>query len=137
MTDLSITTTAIIPQTGAQIETVVANAAIAIGQAVYKDYATGKVGLADHDNATAAIRKFYGIALSSAAASGQQIRVIKKGRLAFGAILTAGTEYCVSGTAGGICPRSDVTTGDDVLRIGTAISTSVLEIQPLNTGVTL
>jgi hypothetical protein len=43
----------------------------------------------------------------------------------------------LSGTAGGICPRADVTSGDDPIRIGYAKTTSVLVIDIANMGVTL
>jgi hypothetical protein len=52
-------------------------------------------------------------------------------------VLTPGTVYCLSGTPGGICPLADVTTGDDVIILGVALSTTVLDVQINDTGVTL
>ena len=53
------------------------------------------------------------------------------------AILAAGTDYYLSGTPGGICPRADVTTGDDPIRIGMALTTAHLQLDFADPDVTL
>jgi hypothetical protein len=82
------------------------------------------VKLSDNDHATAAIRSALGIALNGAGTD-QPVSVALNGAVvALGSVLTAGTDYYLSGTAGGICPLADVTTGDDPIRIGMALTTS-------------
>ena len=89
------------------------------------------------DDASAAVRETVGVSVNAAAVAGQPVSYIKDGDLAFGAILTKGETYCVSGTPGGICPRADVTTGDDLIIIGVASSTSNLQVGLRDTGATL
>ena len=114
-----------------------AGAAITAGQIVYDEAASGKAKLADNDNATAEVRAAAGMALH-AAATDQPLTMAKNGAIVdVGAVLTAGTDYFLSGTPGSICPRADVTTGDDPVRIGWAKTTSQLVLDFADMGVTL
>lgn len=114
-----------------------AGAAITAGQIVYDETATGKAKLADNDDATAEVRAAAGMALHAASAD-QPLTLAKNGAIVdVGAVLTAGTDYYLSGTPGGICPRADVTTGDDPVRIGWAKTTSQLVLDFADMGVTL
>ena len=63
--------------------------------------------------------------------------VLKSGDLTIGATLTAGTAYYLSDTAGGICPLADVGSGEYVVLIGIAKSTSVLAVDIQYPGVSL
>lgn len=136
MVDLVITPADVVKSSDAVVEHGTAGATITAGQVVYLDSADGKFKLADNDSATAAAKVPRGIALNGAA-DGQPLAIIRAGDLTLGAILTAGTAYYLSGTAGGIAPVADVTTGDDVVQIGLAESTSVLNVGIKVTGVTL
>lgn len=136
MTDIVVTATSVIAANSALVEHGKAGASITAGQVVYKDSADGLLKLADHDSATAAVRAAYGIALNGGA-SGQPIAVARRGLITFNAVLTKGTTYCLSGTAGGICPQADVTTGDDLIILGPALSTTVLDLNINDTGITL
>jgi hypothetical protein len=137
MTDISITAANVVAQGSAVVDrSHKAGATITAGQVVYKEASSGKLKLSDNDSATAEVRTAFGVALNGAS-DGQPLAVARGGEVAIGGTLTAGTEYYLSGTAGGICPRADVTSGDDPIRIGYAKTTSVLVIDIANMGVTL
>jgi hypothetical protein len=136
MADLTITA-ANVKLVSGSTQTLISGATITAGQVAYKAAATSKAQLADNDNATAEVRAIHGLALHAALAD-QPLTVALNGAVvAFGAILTAGTEYYLSGTPGGICPRADVTTGDDPVRVGMALTTANLQLDFLDPGVTL
>jgi hypothetical protein len=136
MADLSITAASVVAGSGARVAHGTAGATITAGQAVYRDASTGKYLLADNDSATAGATEPVGIALNGAA-SGQPLAVLTKGPVTIGATLTAGTDYWLSSTAGGICPRADLGAGDTAVLIGTASSATVLDVAIQNTGVEL
>jgi len=139
MADISITATNVKANATALIDQgQVAGAAIAAGEIVYKEAASGKCKLADNDAVAAEIRSAYGMALNGAA-DGQPLNVAKNGsEINLGsAVLTVGTDYYLSGTPGKICPRADVTSGDDPVRIGWAKTTAILVLDIADMGVTL
>lgn len=136
MSDLSITASAVKLISGPS-ETLKAGAALTAGQVAYREGATGAAKLADNDSATSEVRGIYGMALHGAAID-QPIILAKNGAVVdLGAILTAGVDYYLSGTAGAICPRADVTSGDDVIRIGIALTTARLQLDFADPNVTL
>ena len=68
----------------------------------------------------------------------QPLAIIRSGELNLGAILTAGTQYFLGAAAvGTIVPFGDLTTGDRVIRIGWAKTTSILVVDIEDTGVVL
>lgn len=136
MADLTITAANLIPASNANIQHGMSGAAIGAGKSVYLDDATKTIKLADNDAVAAAEHDAVGISLNATAAAGQPVSWIKSGDLAFGAILTKGETYCVSGTAGGICPRADVTTGDELVILGVASTTSNLQVGIRDTNIT-
>lgn len=136
MADLTITAANVISGSGAKTTNGTAGATITAGQVVYRDGADSKYKLADNDSATAAARNPVGIALNGAA-NGQPLRVHEEGPITIGATMVAGESYYLSGTPGGIAVRADVTTGDDPVLIGVATSTTVLEVNIADPGVTL
>ncbi len=113
-----------------------AGATIVAGNVVYKEASSGKYKLADNDHATAEVRGSAGIALNGAA-DNQPLNVCEAGDINLGATLVAGTTYCVSSTAGAICPQADVASGDEVIVLGVAKSTSLLTLSIQDPGVTL
>jgi hypothetical protein len=137
MADISITGTAVKLVSG-PTEQIIAGAAVAGGQIVYEEAASSKAKLSDNDSATAEVRAIKGMALHAAAAD-QPLKLAKNGAIVDvgAAVLTAGVDYYVSGTAGAICPRADVTTGDDPLRVGIATTTAYLQLDFADPGVTL
>lgn len=136
MSDISVTAANVLQGADARVEAGVFGATITAGQVCYLDSSDGKYKLADHDSATAAVRRPRAIALCGGS-NGQPGVFQLSGDITIGATLTAGTTYCLSGTAGGICPQADVTTGDDVVILGVAKSTSVLHLDIQISGVTL
>lgn len=126
MADISITATSVSRVDG-NTETANAGATITAGQAVYKD-SSSTWQLADTDSATAAAHSVYGIALNGGA-SGQPVTVALAGAtINIGATVAVGTIYVLSGTAGGICPTTDLATGDYTFVIGIATTTGRLKL---------
>lgn len=125
--DLSVTATSVLPGTGAVLQTGTAGEALTAGQAIYQKAADSKWYKADCNSATAEVRVAKAFALVGAAA-GQPVVVQTGGQITVGATLTAGTVYYLSGTAGGIRPAADNTTGDYPQVLGMALSTTVLQI---------
>jgi hypothetical protein len=134
MADLSITAANVAADGNSSIEHGTAGAAITAGQVVFKD-TNQQYQLADADDV--ALDEAYGIALNDAA-SGQPLTVaLSGGNITIGATLTAGTAYYLSGNAGGIAPVADLATGDRVILLGMASSTTVLKFRPFDSGVIL
>lgn len=135
MADLSVTASAVLASGNHSVDrSGNAGAAIAAGQVVYKD-ANGAWQLSDA-NGTTAQKAVGGIALNGAA-SGQPLAVLQWGDLTMNAVLTAGSRYYLSATAGAICPEADLATGMAVILLGLAKSTTVLAVHPQAPGVTL
>lgn len=136
MADLSVTA-ANVKLVSGPTEDTTAGAAVTAGQIVYREASSGKAKLTDNDSATAEVRAIRGMALHAAGVD-QPLKIAKNGAIVdLGAILTAGTDYYASGTPGGICPRADVTTGDDPLRVGIATTTARLLLDIADPDVTL
>ena len=134
MSDISITAASVVSGSDDIEYGAHAAEAITAGKVVYKN-AAGKWALADSDGA-AALHAATGIALNGASLN-QPLAVQKSGPITIGATLTAGTAYYLSNTAGGICPLADVGTGEEVVLLGLASSTTVLDLDIQKTGVTL
>lgn len=135
MVDLVVTAANVAKSGQASIETGTAGATITAGQTVYKDAATNTFKLSDSN--AAGLQAVYGIALHGSL-NGQPLTVVKSDP-AFvpGATLVAGTAYYLSETPGGIQPAADLTTGETVVLLGIAKSTSVLNLNIFTPGVTL
>ena len=134
MTDVSITAANVVAGANASRQSGTAGVAITAGQAVYFDGTTNKYKLSE-SNATGA-KTVNGIALNSAALN-QPVAIQVHGPITIGGTLVAGTTYCQSTTPGGICPQADITTGGDVVVLGVAASTTVLNLDIQIPGVTL
>lgn len=137
MADLVITAANVTPATNAAAsnndDSGTANVTITAGQSLYLDSVSGQMKLAKAD--TLADAAFVGVSLHAALA-GQPIKFRKGGALNLGAILTAGQWYTVSrATAGNIAPVADLQAGDFGTLIGYAVSTSVLILIPIATGI--
>lgn len=135
MADLSITVADIaLGGVGVQISEVTAGEALTQGQAAYPDL-TDSRKYKKAINTSAAAAAGGGIVLTKAAADGDTVLVASTGPLIIGATLAVGVTYYISDTAGGIMPAADLTTGDFVTRLGTATSTSILQLDLDATGV--
>lgn len=102
------------------------------GQPVYRSTTDDKWYKADAD--VLATAKARGIAIVGGVANETGV-IQTDGKLQMGAILTVGTQYVVSVTAGSICPRADLASGDFITYLGTASTTSVLDMDVEATGI--
>ena len=134
MADLTITAAnlSIAVDTGTKI--VQFGESVSAGEPVYKKTADSKYWLAQADDDAEVLAD--GIAITAGAADSYGVIVVS-GTLNMGAILTSGQLYVVSATAGGIAPRGDLIATNRLTHLGTATSTSVLEVKIDQTGVTL
>jgi hypothetical protein len=136
MADLSITAASVLADPSANRTTGSAGEAIVAGKAVYLDPTTKKWQLADSNSATAVAKKAGGIALNGAALN-QPLAVCTGGLITIGATLVAGSAYYLSETPGGLQPAADLGSGENVCQLGLAMSTTVLNVDIQNPGVTL
>ena len=136
MVDLVVTPGNVVAGTNANKESGVCGEVIAAGKAVYKSSNTQKWMLADSNSVTVEARTAMGIALNGGSLD-QPLVVQKAGAITLGATLTAGSDYYLSDTPGGICPRADVGSGEMVCFLGLAASTSVFNIDIQFPNVTL
>jgi hypothetical protein len=132
MSDLTITAASVAAGTNAtKANQYLAGASITQGKSVYVDTTDNTVKLADAD---AVISGVVGVALN-AASSGQPVTFQQYGNITIGATVATGTAYYVSATAGGICPESDLASGDFPHFLGFATSTTVIALDPKACGV--
>src|SRR3954469_20892969 len=98
MTDIVLTAANVLP-TAASAVTVLglAGATITQGKVLYLDATSGKWKLADSNDASAAVHKASGIALTGGS-DGQPIVVQTAGDITIGGTLVPGSRYYVSGT---------------------------------------
>lgn len=135
MADLTITAANVVAGANAATEQGIAGAAITAGQVVYRDPSTGKYLLADSNSATAAARAPRGIALH-AASNNQPLMILTAGEITIGATLSpTAPAYYLSDTPGGICPLADIGSGEYISQIGLALSTTVLLVRIVSTGI--
>lgn len=132
--DLTITAASVAPSTGAQTVNGTAGATITQGQPVYLDSTTSTYKLSDNNLSGA--KSCSGIALN-AASSGQPLTIQTGGAINLGATLTVGKIYVVSATAGAIAPSADLATGNDVIILGVATSSSIMQMQIFAPGATV
>lgn len=127
MADVSITAANVIAGANALASVGTAGATITAGQSLARDSSDGSIKLCDVNSASAWQRTPIGVSLNGAA-SGQPINYQISGPITIGGTLTAGAAYYASGTAGGIRPQADNTTGDYPALLGIASSTTVLAL---------
>lgn len=113
---------------------VVYGATITAGQSAYKDGSDSKYKLAD-SNASAATAAAVGIFVTPGVDTGYGYVATAGSIILVGTTMTVGTVYCVGTTAGSIVPISDLTTGDYVTILGTASTTTQLDLAIKATGI--
>ena len=102
-------------------------ATVAFGQTLYVDTATNTYKLADCNN-TVVEGQLAAIAITPGVAGGYGI-VATTGTITFtGTTFVVGQTYCVGQTPGSIVPVTDLTTGDWVQRVGTAVAADTLKL---------
>jgi hypothetical protein len=114
------------------LEPVTAGEAVTQGQSVYLKASDQKWYKADA-NASSATAAASGLVITPAATDGQAI-IARSGLVKIGGTVAVGTPYCVGPVAGEIVPYSDLTTGDYVTFIGTAATTSTINLSFDATG---
>lgn len=134
MVDVTITAANVAKGAGAAVHYGTAGAAITAGQVVYKDAADGdKIKLADA-NLSADAARAIGIALHGAL-TGQPLAYQAAGEITPGGTLIVGSIYVLSGTAGGIAPAADNTTGFYTCVLGVAKTAAILKLGIVTAGV--
>lgn len=109
--DISITAANLQPSIYAITRAAPAGVAITAGQLVYKDTADGKLKLADANGASVLIRTPIGIALNSAGIAQVVTYAVSDPDLTLGGTVANGAVLVLSGTAGGLAPVADLTSG--------------------------
>jgi hypothetical protein len=125
---------AVRPTSGTGLRVVFYGATISAGQSLYLDSATNKYKLAD-SNASATTAAAKAIAMTPGVDGGYGVIAESGGIILVGTTMAVGETYYVGATAGTIIPDADLTTGDYVTRLGTASSTTQLELSIQATGV--
>ena len=133
MADITITVANVKKSATSLVETGIAGATVTAGQTLYLA-ASGKLLLADADNATAEVRVVKGIALHAALLD-QPLQYTTGGKMAIGATVAAGTPYFASPIAGGIAPLADLLTGAFGTFLGWGVSTTEILVDISAAGV--
>lgn len=131
MADLS-GITAVRPTANTQLRIVQYGATITPGQPIVKSGT--KYVLADA-NASTALAAAEGIAMTPGVDNGYGVMATAGGIVLVGTTMTVGETYLVSDTPGGIMPNADRSTTDYVTRLGTAASTTQLNLAIQATGI--
>lgn len=136
MTDITVTPGSVVSGANAIKQQGICGETILQGQSLYKAAATGLWMKADCNSATAEARAGTAIALSGGSVN-QPLTVQTEGDITIGGTVVPGTPYCVSNTAGGICPWSALTTGDYVSLLGLGKTTAAISLKPQSVNVAL
>lgn len=118
----------------AEAKAVTLGGTIAAGQPVYKDSADSKYKLGDN-NASAATADVKGIAITPGVADGAGYVATEGSIILVGTTMVVGTTYYLGATAGEIVPEADLATGNRVTRLGTASTTTQLDLSIKSTGI--
>ena len=124
--------TAVRPTENTNLRIVQYGATIAVGQPIVKSGT--KYVLADA-NASAALAAAEGIAVTPGVDNGYGVMAFGGPILLVGTTMAVGETYLASPTAGGIMPNADKATGDYVTRLGTAATTTQLNLAISATGI--
>lgn len=119
--------TAVRPTSNTKIRVVAYGTTISPGQPLYEDPADGEWKLADNDASTTTANA-KGIAMTPGVDGGFGIVATGGSIILVGTTMAVGETYFVGSTAGQIIPDADLATGDYVTRLGTAASTTQLNL---------
>jgi 3D (Asp-Asp-Asp) domain-containing protein len=131
MADLS-GITAVRPTANTTLRNVQYGGTVAVGQPVA--LSSGKYMVADA-NASAASAAAAGIAMTPGVTDGYGVVAFDGSIILVGTTMTVGETYLVSDTAGGIMPNADRSSGDYITRLGTASTTTQLDLAIQATGI--
>ena len=113
---------------------IIYGATASAGQAAYLDSTDSKYKLAD-SNATAATASAVGIFVTPGVDTGYGYVATGGSIILVGTTMVVGTVYCVGATPGDIVPISDLTTGDRTTILGTAATTTQLDLAIKASGI--
>lgn len=108
-------------------------ATISAGNPVYKDPADNEWKLAGATSATLAAAR--GIAMTPGVDGGYGVVAIGGNIILVGTTMAVGEPYAVGATAGQIVPETDLASTNYVTRLGTAATTTQLNLSIQNTGI--
>lgn len=131
MADLS-SITAVRPTITTQLRVVQYGGTVSVGQPVVQS--SSKYVAADA-NASSTLAAAEGIAMTPGVTDGYGIIATSGSIILVGTTMVVGETYLVSPTAGGIMPNIDRATGAYVTRLGTASSTTQLDLSIKATGI--
>lgn len=86
-------------------------------------------------NASSTLAAASGIAITPGVSDGYGVIAVGGSIILVGTTMTVGETYLVSDTAGGIMPNADRSTGDYVTRLGTASTSTQLDLAIAATGI--
>lgn len=125
MADLTVTAASVSGTT----QTILAGETITAGMAVYLKSSNNRWMKAQCDGtaeeAGSGVR--LGVALHGSLA-GQPLIVQESGTISIGATVTVGVLYCVSATAGGICPQADLVSTNKITVIGMGATAETIDL---------
>lgn len=129
---LTITAANVLPATGYQhVGSYVAGENLTPFVPVYVNSSDGKVYKCDANDNTKLV--MVGVTMNTATL-GQKV-VVGAGKIDVGAILTKGLYYVVSATAGLVMETADLVEDDYIVQVGFAMTTSIMNVIPVNWGV--
>jgi len=128
--------TAVRPTANTTVNSVVYGATIAAGIPVYRDAADSEHKIADA-NLSAAAASAVGIAITPGVDAGYGLIATGGSIILVGTTMVVGETYFVGPTAGEIIPSADAAaaTGSYMTRLGTAASTTQLDLDITATGI--
>ena len=126
--------TAVRPTSNTDVRNVLYGATISIGQPIYRDPADTKYKIADA-NASLTTAAAKGIAITPGVDAGYGLIATNGSIILVGATMVVGETYYVGPTAGQIIAGSELATGDNVTRLGTASSATQLDLSIKVTGI--
>lgn len=127
--------TAVRPTSSTKSSLVAYGATISAGQPVYLDTTDNEYKLADN-NASVITQAAKGIAMTPGVDGGYGYVATDGSIILVGTTMSVGETYFVGATAGEIVPDADLATGNYVSRLGTAASTTQLDLSIKATGIT-
>jgi hypothetical protein len=109
-------------------------ATISAGQPVYLDSSDSKYKLCDN-NASSATATIRGIAMTPGVDTGYGYVATGGSVILVGTTMAVGESYYAGATAGEIIPDADVASGNYISRVGTAATTTQMDLAILATGI--
>lgn len=137
MADVTITAANVVEAASAEVVAAVWGETITAGQSVYRKSSDQRFWKAQCDGTAeeSGVGVQFGVAITGGSA-GQRGTVQTGGTVTIGGTVTACVEYVVSNTAGGIMPKTDLSTSTwKYTSLGYATTSAILYLRPHASGV--